>query len=124
MRVLIDTNILLRSAQKKHPVCHVARRAIVSLIRSGHSLCLMPQNIGEFWNVCTRPTDVNGLGLSVEATDRYVDRIQQFATVLPDSLEVFSAWFPFDPVNLAADPLSVSCKPRSSAPTLPSVLRV
>lgn len=71
MKVLVDTNVLLRSVQKNHPACRTARQALVSLYRGEHTLYLTWQNVAEFWNVCTRPVDVNGLGLSIEGTDRY-----------------------------------------------------
>ena len=92
MKVLVDTNILLRSVQKSHPACRVARQALVSPYRGEHSLCLTSQNVAEFWNVCTRPIDVNGLGLSIEGTDRYTNQLEKFFTILPDSSQVFQTW--------------------------------
>ncbi|MDX2267142.1 MAG: hypothetical protein NW208_03485 [Bryobacter sp.] len=71
MRVLVDTNIIVRSVQKNHPACPIARQALLTLYRARHVLCLAPQNIAEFWNVCTRPMEANGLGLSIEAADNY-----------------------------------------------------
>lgn len=62
------------------------------LYRSEHDLYLTPQNIAEFWNVCTRPIEVNGLGLSVELTDRYTNQLEQFFVILPDATEVFRTW--------------------------------
>jgi predicted nucleic acid-binding protein len=92
MKVLVDTNVLLRCIQKSHPACRVARQALVSLLRGDHSLHLAPQNISEFWNVCTRPVDVNGLGLSIEGTSRYTDQLLRLFTLLPDSHQVFLTW--------------------------------
>lgn len=69
MKVLVDTNVLVRSLQKKHPACVTARKALIALYRSKHELYLTSQNIAEFWNVCKRPIEVNGLGLSIESTD-------------------------------------------------------
>jgi hypothetical protein len=42
----------------------VAVAALDFLVRSGETVVIVPQNITEFWNVCTRPTDQNGLGLT------------------------------------------------------------
>jgi len=92
MKILVDTNVLVRSIQKKHPACAIARKALISLYRSEHDLYLTPQNIAEFWNVCTRPIEVNGLGLSVELTDRYTNQLEQFFVILPDASEVFRTW--------------------------------
>ncbi len=92
MRILVDTNILLRAVQLHHPASRVAINAIKTLHRQQHALCLAPQNIVEFWNVCTRPIDVNGLGLSTAGTDRYVKKLKRMFTVVQDSLQTFEAW--------------------------------
>src|SRR5882724_4589119 len=65
MRVLVDTNVLLRAIQHDNPLCGPARKALKILHRQNHELCLTPQNVKEFWNACTRPTDKNGLGISI-----------------------------------------------------------
>lgn len=92
MKVLVDTNILLRSIQKQHPACRAARKALVALYRGRHSLFITPQNVAEFWNVCTRPTDANGFGLSIEAADNYTRRLDKFFVILPESGDVFEEW--------------------------------
>lgn len=71
MRVLVDTNVLLRSVQESHPSCRSARLALVALYRGGHDLFLATQNVAEFSNVCTRLQAVNGMGFTTEQTDRY-----------------------------------------------------
>jgi len=50
MRILVDTNVLLRAIQHENPLCSVARKA---LRRQNCQLCLVPENVREFWNVCT-----------------------------------------------------------------------
>ncbi len=92
MRILVDTNVLLRAVQLRHPAARTAINAIKTLYRQQHALCLAPQNIVEFWNVCTRPVDVNGLGLSVAGTDRYVQKLKRIFTVVQDSLQTFQSW--------------------------------
>jgi predicted nucleic acid-binding protein len=92
MRVLVDTNVLIRTVQKNHPACRAARRALVALYRGGHELFLTTQNVAEFWNVCTRPVDVNGLGLSTESANRYAFQLERFFGILPDSIEAFHLW--------------------------------
>jgi predicted nucleic acid-binding protein len=72
MRVLVDTNILLRSAQPNHPLCHQATHAVSKLLRQNDSVFFCPQNIAEFWNVATRPVERNGLGFSYEEVLREV----------------------------------------------------
>ena len=92
MPVLVDTNILVRAVERRHPLMRTARRALLALVRNGEELCVTPQNIAEFWNVCTRPVNLNGLGNSITATDKLASRIETFFTVLPDSMEAFRIW--------------------------------
>ncbi len=92
MRILLDTNVLVRAVQRSHPACRMAVSAVKALHGKQHVLCVAPQNVAEFWNVCTRPAVVNGLGLSVTATDRYASRLERMFLVLPDSMETFREW--------------------------------
>lgn len=62
------------------------------MYRSGHELFLKTQNVAEFWNVCTRPVGVNGLGFSIESTHRYTAQLERFLVILPDSLQAFNLW--------------------------------
>jgi predicted nucleic acid-binding protein len=92
MRVLVDTNILLRSAQPNHPLCHQATHAVSKLIRQKDAVFFCSQNIAEFWNVATRPADLNGLGLSHEEVLQEVGSIETLLTLLPDIPAIYAAW--------------------------------
>jgi len=92
MRVLVDTNILLRSAQPNHPLCSQATYAVSKLLRHEDSVFICPQNIAEFWNVATRPIDRNGLGFSHEEVSREVASIEESLTLLPDVPAIYAAW--------------------------------
>ena len=80
MRVLVDTNILLRSAQPSNPLCAQATHAVSKLIRQKGAVFFCSQNIAEFWNVATRPADLNGLGLSHEEVLQEVSSIERLLT--------------------------------------------
>ena len=92
MRVLVDTNILLRSAQPNHPLCTQAAQAVSKLIRQKDGVFFCSQNIAEFWNVATRPADQNGLGLSHEEALQEVASIEKLLTLLPDIPAIYAAW--------------------------------
>jgi predicted nucleic acid-binding protein len=62
MRILLDTNILTRLIEPGHAMHRDALDATRTLGTQGHTLCIVPQNLFEFWVVCTRPTANNGLG--------------------------------------------------------------
>jgi predicted nucleic acid-binding protein len=92
MRVLVDTNVLLRSAQPNHPLCSQATGAVSNLIRRKDDVFFSPQNIAEFWNVATRPIDLNGLGLSHEEVFQEVTSIETLLTLLPDTPSIYPVW--------------------------------
>ena len=64
MSVALDTNILTRAAQPSHPMHHEALDTLAALRKQGEDLCIVPQNLYEFWVVATRPLTANGLGMS------------------------------------------------------------
>ncbi len=92
MRVLVDTNILLRSAQPTHPLCSQATSAVSKLLRQKDAVFFCAQNIAEFWNVATRPAEVNGLGFSHEEALQEVASIEELLILLPDIPAVYPVW--------------------------------
>jgi predicted nucleic acid-binding protein len=92
MRILVDTNILLRSVQPNHPLCSQATHAVSKLIRQKDVVFFCSQNIAEFWNVATRPAERNGLGWSPEVVLQEVGNIEKSLTLLPDIPAIYSAW--------------------------------
>jgi len=53
MKILVDTNILLRLAQPTHPQYAEAADAVRVLIGRTDELILVPQSFYEFWVVAT-----------------------------------------------------------------------
>ena len=92
MSVFIDTNVLLRSVQPSHPMHAAAVRAVAGFIRDGEALVVTPQVVAEFWNVATRPIDNNGLGLSHQDAHSEVAKLEEFCTVLGESIDVYTEW--------------------------------
>lgn len=82
MKVLIDTNILLRRLEPAHPQYALADGGVAKLRSRGAQLHLVSQNLYELWVTLTRPVAVNGLGKSVaEATTL----LSGLATAFPSS---------------------------------------
>lgn len=92
MKYLLDTNILLRLVESNHPHHKEAAEALKKLRRQGFNFYILLQNVSEFWNVCTRPLDKNGLGFSIETTDLQLKRLERFFIFLPDTDEVYKNW--------------------------------
>src|SRR5262249_55323950 len=89
---LTDTNILLRLSHRSDPDYTLIRSALRSLRLSGTPLCYTPQNLAEFWNVCTRPAQQNGYGLSIAETNRRAELIEGSFRLLPDDPRIHIEW--------------------------------
>ncbi len=92
MSFLVDTNILLRSAQPTHSLSLQATKAVSGLMKTGETVFCCSQNIAEFWNVATRPSDRNGLGFTPEEAWQEVRSIEALLTLLPDSPGIYTEW--------------------------------
>lgn len=92
MNFLADTNVLLRLIQLQSPHHAEVENAVDRLLKNGDTLFLTLQNISEFWNVCTRPRDKNGLGFSVAQADAELTKIEQIFDLLPDTNDVYKHW--------------------------------
>ena len=90
---LADTNILLRFLLRNDPAYSAIRKAVTSLKTRREQVVTTPQNLAEFWNVCTRPTTARGgLGLTVEATARRLSLLERHFPVLPDNPGTYAVW--------------------------------
>ena len=92
MSYLVDTNILLRLVQQNHSMHADALRALLLLRKQSAELCLVPQNLIEFWAVATRPLVNNGLGLTVDEATREMWRLKRLFNLRADAPAIFSAW--------------------------------
>lgn len=90
MRILLDTNILTRSAQPSHPQHDVAVRSVSLLRTRGDALFIAPQNLYEFWVVSTRATGENGLGMSTELAQSLLIDLKRSFTLLHDTPILFT----------------------------------
>ena len=67
---LVDSNVLLRWIKPDDRDYPLVVSAIEIALQRGAVLCYTSQNVGEFWNTCTRPLERNGYGLSALEADR------------------------------------------------------
>lgn len=92
MTYLVDTNVLLRAAQPSHPAHAAATGAVRNLLARGERLCVLPQNLIEFWAVATRPAESNGLGLEVGEAAAELDKLKAIFELLPDTPAIYPEW--------------------------------
>ncbi len=92
MRILIDTNILVRVMQLNSPQRDIASRAIGTLRGEQHELHTVPQVLYEYWAVATRSAEHNGLGFSVEQVSQHLLDWQELCPALRDEIDVVTPW--------------------------------
>ena len=80
MSYLSDTNILSALTKRQNPQYSDARRALTVLRKQGAKLCIVPQNLIEFWAIATRPMTANGLGLSIAKTSLEIRKFKGYFT--------------------------------------------
>jgi len=92
MRVLLDSNILLRWVEPDEPDQVIVARSLDRLQLADADLCYTSQNLGEFWNTLTRPTNRNGYGLTPAQANRRAHAIESRISLLPDIPDVHVEW--------------------------------
>lgn len=92
MNYLVDTNILTRLAEPGHVMHQPALEAVKLLVREGHKLYIVPQNLYEFWVVCTRPTSVNGLGKTAAEATVELANLKALFLWLDDTTAIYGVW--------------------------------
>jgi predicted nucleic acid-binding protein len=93
MLVLVDTGILLRLLNRSEPEHAAIRRAVRALKQRGDRPATAPQNVAEFWNVCTRPASARGgYGLTVEETAKRLRLLERLVMVLPETANHYPLW--------------------------------
>ena len=90
--ILVDTNVLHGMAQPSHSM-HIQALTIVGRLRfQNETLCVVPQNLYEFWVVATRPLASNGLGMTSEQADTDLTRIIEQFRLIRDERAIFEPW--------------------------------
>ena len=92
MSFVVDTNALLRLVEPNHPMHISVLDALDILRRRGERLCIVPQNLIEFWAVATRPRTSNGLGMTFEEATDELTKLKSFFVLLLDGPALFSEW--------------------------------
>jgi predicted nucleic acid-binding protein len=88
MKILVDTNILLRLSEKDHPHYPIALGSLRRLGSSGQTFCIGSQTISEFLAVATRSAADRGLGMSAAVADAELSKAMSALEVLYDSAAV------------------------------------
>ncbi len=79
-------------AEPGHVQHQFALDATDLLGKQGHDLVLVPQVIYEFWVVCTRPLNVNGLGRTALEAEAELLNFKSLFTILDESALFLAEW--------------------------------
>ncbi|HSU69393.1 MAG TPA: PIN domain-containing protein [Tepidisphaeraceae bacterium] len=89
---LLDTNVVLRIADRGDAEHAVAFQAVATLLARGDKPVITPQVLIEFWAVASRPVLSNGLGWdSQRIADAQRELLIDFR-LLQDLKEIFAEW--------------------------------
>jgi len=66
--------------------------ALDKLRQDGETLCIVPQNLIEFWAVATRPRASNGLGMTFDEAMNELSSLKNLFVLLLDEPGLFSEW--------------------------------
>jgi len=89
---LVDTNILLSSAQTSHPVYGNVARVVGVLLTCEDELFVIAQNVIEFCAVATRPIANNGFGLTTAQATQELTKLKALFAILPNTADILPAW--------------------------------
>jgi predicted nucleic acid-binding protein len=89
---LVDTNIILRFADKNAAEHREVTRVLQILLEREVSVYLVPQVAYEFWAVATRPVSANGLGWNIESVEHKVKMLTSDYALLPEVADVYRNW--------------------------------
>jgi predicted nucleic acid-binding protein len=89
---LVDTNVLLRRAQRQSAEHQEVTEALDHLLAAGRALFVTPQILMEYWSVATRPAHLNGLGLTPDTADEELTILEGIFDLVPEGLEVYPTW--------------------------------
>lgn len=92
MAYLVDTSILARLANSADALHPVAARAVLELHQRSEVLHITAQNLIEFRNLATRPTGLNGLGLSIVDAEAKAAIFEGRFPLLAETPDIHPAW--------------------------------
>lgn len=89
---LLDTNVVMRFCNPSDAQHQLAVDAISRLLVQSNECLLTTQVMIEFWVVATSPTQVNGLGWTVEQARSIIDQLLDRFPLLEECPQIFPNW--------------------------------
>ncbi len=92
MKLLLDSNVLLRWADSRAPEHADCMEAVVRVATASNVVYVCAQVMIESYVVATRPTEVNGLGLAPKEAQQFLADIENSSPCLPEPPNIGKLW--------------------------------
>ena len=92
MNWIIDTSVITRTIHSGTEQQQIAIDSLSKLRIQNETLCVVPQNLVEFWAVATRPIVANGLGLTIEQAESEILQIKLHFVLKTENETLFENW--------------------------------
>lgn len=92
MSYLSDTSVIIRTIHTTSPHQQIAIDALEILRKQKETICILPQNLIEFWAVATRPIAANGLNLTIAQAKAKIDQLKQIFVLKADLQDIYLDW--------------------------------
>jgi predicted nucleic acid-binding protein len=91
-RYLLDTNILLRLSDFASPDHRRIFDTVTQILAQADECLITAQVLIELWVVATRPSNVNGLGWTIEQANTAIGQLSAQFPLLPETEAIYPTW--------------------------------
>lgn len=92
MKLLLDSNVLLRWADSRAPEHDQCTEAVTRLAEASNTLYVCAQVIIESYVVSSRPVKSNGLGFTVAEARQFLVDVEESFPCLPEPSDIGKQW--------------------------------
>jgi len=92
LKILLDSNVLLRWADSGAPEHAQCTEAVTRLAETSNVVYICAQVIIESYVVASRPVEVNGLGFTLAEARQFLDDMEQSFPCLPEPSDIAKRW--------------------------------
>jgi predicted nucleic acid-binding protein len=90
--ILLDTNILIRLANRSDADYQATHAAISGCKKNGQQLGVVDQNLHEFWAAATRSVAKNGMGMTPARANSFLTVYLRIFVRIADPANLFVEW--------------------------------
>lgn len=92
MKLLLDSNVLLRWADSRAPEYAQCTQAVTRLAQASNTVYVCAQVIIESYAVASRPVEANGLGFTIAEARQFLTDVEESFPCLPEPSDIGKQW--------------------------------